>query len=71
MRKMYPADRGPLSDVPNSGPAPVLMRWNELFKVHILGVAALCGYLLFASRLVSRCARPWRLGSPKLWGIKY
>jgi hypothetical protein len=33
LRKMFPAERGPLSDVPNSGPAPVLMRWNELFKV--------------------------------------
>jgi len=36
MRKMYPADRGPLADVPNSGPAPVLMRWNELFKVSLV-----------------------------------
>jgi hypothetical protein len=33
MRKMYPESKGPLSDVPNSGPAPVLMRWQELFKV--------------------------------------
>ena len=33
MREMYPAEKGPLSDVPNSGPAPVLMRWKELFKV--------------------------------------
>ena len=33
LRKMFPAERGPLSDVPNSGPAPVLLRWNELFKV--------------------------------------
>lgn len=33
LRKMFPAERGPLSDVPNSGPAPVLMRWNELFKI--------------------------------------
>ena len=33
MRKMYPQEKGPLSDVPNSGPAPVLMRWQELFKV--------------------------------------
>ncbi len=38
MRKMYPAEKGPLSDVPNSGPAPVLMRWQELFKV-----CQLCG----------------------------
>lgn len=33
MRKMYPEDRGPLADVPNSGPAPVLMRWDELFRI--------------------------------------
>ena len=33
MRKMYPEAAGPLSDVPASGPAPVLMRWQELFKV--------------------------------------
>ena len=33
MRKMYPEEKGPLTDVPNSGPAPVLMRWQELFKV--------------------------------------
>ena len=33
MRKMYPESAGPLSDVPASGPAPVLMRWQELFKV--------------------------------------
>ncbi len=36
MRKMYPAEKGPLSDVPNSGPAPVLMRWQELFKVRVV-----------------------------------
>lgn len=35
MRKMYPEDRGPLADVPNSGPAPVLMRWDELLRVGI------------------------------------
>jgi hypothetical protein len=30
---MYPVNKGPLSDVPNSGPAPVLLRWRELQKV--------------------------------------
>lgn len=33
MRKMYPASMGPLSDVPGSGPAPVLMRVAEWLKV--------------------------------------
>ena len=33
MRKMYPADRGPLSNVPPSGPAPVMMRLQEWIKV--------------------------------------
>ena len=33
MRKMYPAEKGPLSDVPGSGPAPVLMRVHEWIKV--------------------------------------
>ena len=33
MRKMYPVDKGPLSDVPGSGPAPALMRINEWIKV--------------------------------------
>ena len=33
MRKMYPVEKGPLSDVPGSGPAPVLMRVHEWMKV--------------------------------------
>lgn len=33
MRKMYPASKGPISDVPGSGPAPVLMRVAEWLKV--------------------------------------
>ena len=33
MRKMYPEDKGPLEDVPGSGPAPVLMRVAEWIKV--------------------------------------
>lgn len=33
MRKMYPAEKGPLTDVPGSGPAPVMMRVDEWKKV--------------------------------------
>ena len=33
MRKMYPAGKGPLSDVPASGPAPAMMRLHEWKKV--------------------------------------
>mmetsp|Transcript_4256 Transcript_4256/g.12271 ORF Transcript_4256/g.12271 Transcript_4256/m.12271 type:complete len:438 (-) Transcript_4256:1868-3181(-) len=33
MRLMYPPEKGPLTNVQASGPAPVLMRWNELFKI--------------------------------------
>lgn len=33
MRQMFPSEWGPLSDVPNSGPAPVLMRVHEWIKV--------------------------------------
>ena len=33
MRLMYPENKGPLSDIPSSGPAPVLMRVAEWRKV--------------------------------------
>lgn len=33
LRKMYSEAQGPLSDVPGSGPAPVMLRVHELFKV--------------------------------------
>ena len=33
MRKMYPPEKGPLSAVPGSGPAPVLMRLADWVKV--------------------------------------
>lgn len=33
IRKMYPAERGPTSNIPNSGPAPILMRVDEWIKV--------------------------------------
>ncbi|DBA81022.1 TPA: hypothetical protein ACH3X2_007228 [Trebouxia sp. C0005] len=33
MRKMYPAEKGPLTNVPGSGPAPVMMRLAEWIKV--------------------------------------
>lgn len=32
MRIMYPAENGPLEHIPNSGPAPVLMRVEEWIK---------------------------------------
>lgn len=35
MRKMYPESKGPLSDVPGSGPAPVMMRLAEWLKVRL------------------------------------
>ena len=45
MRKMYPAEKGPLSDVPGSGPAPVMMRLADWLKVSWLAPSseALCG----------------------------
>lgn len=33
MHKMYPAELGPLSDIHGSGPAPVLMRFDEWLQV--------------------------------------
>ncbi|KDD74122.1 hypothetical protein H632_c1552p0 [Helicosporidium sp. ATCC 50920] len=33
MRKLYPESRGPLSDIPPSGPAPVLLRTEDWIKV--------------------------------------
>ncbi|KAK9795215.1 hypothetical protein WJX73_002433 [Symbiochloris irregularis] len=33
MRKMFPEDRGPISRVPGSGPAPVMLRVHEWAKV--------------------------------------
>ena len=62
MRKMYPAERGPLSDVPNSGPAPVLMRWQELFKVLLCSSAPTVSDPYLGCRLLARslasCAGP-------------
>ena len=40
MRRMYPADHGPIADVPGTGPAPVLMRFQEWLEVSVLGVHA-------------------------------
>jgi hypothetical protein len=34
--KMYPPEKGPTTDIPNSGPAPMLMRIDELFRVRCL-----------------------------------
>ena len=36
MRKMYPAELGPLTDIPGSGPAPVMMRFDEWLQVTVL-----------------------------------
>ena len=33
MRKMFPAELGPLSAIPGSGPAPVMMRFDEWLQV--------------------------------------
>lgn len=33
MRRLYPEERGPLADVPGTGPAPALMRVDEWYKV--------------------------------------
>ena len=33
MRRMYPPERGPVADVPGTGPAPVLMRFQEWLEV--------------------------------------
>eukprot|EP00887_Chlorella_sp_A99_P004360 scaffold15.g4360.t1 len=33
MRKLYPEDKGPLTDIPNTGPAPALMRVDEWMQV--------------------------------------
>ena len=33
MRKMFPAELGPLDAIPGSGPAPVMMRFDEWLQV--------------------------------------
>ena len=33
MRRMYPTSAGPITDIPGSGPAPVMMRAHEWAKV--------------------------------------
>ena len=43
MEKMYPTSKGPLSDVPGSGPAPVMLRIAEWLKVmYISSEVAAC-----------------------------
>ena len=39
MRKMYPEESGPVSDIPNSGPSPVLMRIADWKKVSTMLVS--------------------------------
>ena len=63
MRKMYPESKGPLKDVPNSGPAPVLMRWQELFKV--TGTAACVTNPQAASKLLGLSA--FKNSSERYW----
>lgn len=54
MRKMYPESRGPLSDIPNSGPAPVLMRMDDWVKVRRPGAGGgACCFMM----CVCMCAR--------------
>ena len=36
MRRMYPEESGPVSDIPPSGPAPVLLRVRDWKKVPII-----------------------------------
>ena len=38
MRKYYPDREGPLSDIPNTGPAPAMMRVDEWLKVCVVMV---------------------------------
>ena len=45
MRKMYPAELGPLDGIPGSGPAPVMMRFDEWLQVRacFLGLTKIGG----------------------------
>lgn len=45
MRKMYPVEKGPLGDVPGSGPAPVLMRVDEWIKVPSMLYRDCCSFM--------------------------
>lgn len=54
MRKMYPAERGPLSDVPGSGPAPVMMRLHEWTKVCSICLQLLAHVVLFLAAMTKR-----------------
>ena len=61
MRKYYPDDKGPLSDIPNTGPAPALMRVDEWMKVCFV----VCGCVLGgggAWRLPQHCLLTAGLG---------
>ena len=71
MRKMYPAEKGPLTDVPGSGPAPVMMRVDEWKKVacaevptyatmllHLFSASDAAGYLKYL--LTWKTAHMWK-----------
>ena len=62
MRKMYPAARGPLSDVPASGPAPALMRFDEwaMVRPHAGRCIHCCAECLcgVSRRAFGACAAP-------------
>ena len=70
MRKMYPEESGPVSDIPNSGPSPVLMRiadWKKvsalLLSIHGQGFSVSCTN---AGRATRRCTMyPLILGMTK------
>ena len=58
MRKMYPVEKGPLSDVPGSGPAPALMRIDEWIKVQ-LPISIVAITLLPPLRLLSHSCKKY------------
>ena len=40
MRQLYPEEKGPISDIPGTGPAPILMRandWKKASSLHCFG----------------------------------
>lgn len=75
LRKMYSEAQGPLSDVPGSGPAPVMLRVHELFKVGTRlshGACPLCWHQSRLGRGVCRsCGGPvlWSCIPPLLQGV--
>ena len=58
MRKMFPAELGPLSIIPGSGPAPVMMRFDEWLQVsaHFLYSATLISFLVISTIIPTGCS---------------